>query len=69
MTSFPIETSSSRAFRFSPRAAAQRIALQKPSIGEEHGQMAPLGALTQAWMAADAALPLGWHLSGLYRFR
>ena len=30
--------------------------------------MAPLGALTQAWTAADAALPLGWQVSGLYRF-
>ena len=30
--------------------------------------MPPLGALTQAWTAAEAALPLGWRLSGLYRF-
>ena len=30
--------------------------------------MAALGALTQAWTAAEAALPLGWHVSGLYRF-
>jgi hypothetical protein len=30
--------------------------------------MAPLGALTQAWTAAEAALPLGWQVSGLYRF-
>ena len=30
--------------------------------------MPPLGALTQAWTAAEAALPLGWQLSGLYRF-
>jgi hypothetical protein len=30
--------------------------------------MAPLGALSQAWTAADAALPLGWRLSGPYRF-
>jgi hypothetical protein len=30
--------------------------------------MPPLGALTQAWTAAEAALPLGWHVSGLYRF-
>ena len=30
--------------------------------------MAPLGALTQAWTAAAAALPLGWQVSGLYRF-
>jgi hypothetical protein len=26
--------------------------------------MAPLGALTQAWTAAEAALPLGWHYNG-----
>ena len=30
--------------------------------------MAPLGVLTQAWTAAEAALPLGWHIAGLYRF-
>jgi len=30
--------------------------------------MAPLGALTQAWTAAEAALPLGWQVAGLYRF-
>jgi hypothetical protein len=30
--------------------------------------MAPLGALTQAWTSAEAALPLDWQLSGLYRF-
>jgi hypothetical protein len=30
--------------------------------------MPPLGALTQAWTAAEAALPLGWRVSGLYRF-
>ena len=30
--------------------------------------MPPLGALTQAWTAAEAALPLGWQVSGLYRF-
>jgi hypothetical protein len=30
--------------------------------------MAALGALTQAWRAADAALPLGWHLSACNRF-
>jgi hypothetical protein len=30
--------------------------------------MAPLGALTQAWTAAEAALPLGWQVIGLYRF-
>ena len=30
--------------------------------------MASLGALTQAWTDAEAALPLGWQVSGLYRF-
>jgi hypothetical protein len=30
--------------------------------------MPPLGALTHAWTAAEAALPLGWRVSGLYRF-
>lgn len=27
--------------------------------------MAPLGALTAAWTAAEAALPLGWRLVGV----
>jgi hypothetical protein len=30
--------------------------------------MAPLGALSQAWVSAEASLPLGWRLGGLYRF-
>jgi hypothetical protein len=30
--------------------------------------MPPHGALTQAWTAAEAALPLGWQIGGLYRF-
>jgi hypothetical protein len=30
--------------------------------------MPALGALTQAWTAAEAALPLGWHVSGVWRF-
>lgn len=30
--------------------------------------MAPLVALTQAWVSATAALPLGWRISGLWRF-
>jgi hypothetical protein len=30
--------------------------------------MALLGALTQPWTAAEAALPLGWRVAGLYRF-
>lgn len=24
--------------------------------------------MTQAWTNAEAALPLGWHISGLWRF-
>ena len=30
--------------------------------------MPPLGALTHAWTAAEASLPLGWRVSGLWRF-
>ena len=30
--------------------------------------MAPLGALTQAWTTAEAALPLDWKVTGLFRF-
>jgi hypothetical protein len=30
--------------------------------------MAPLGALSQAWVSADASKPLGWQISGLWRF-
>jgi hypothetical protein len=30
--------------------------------------MAALGALSQAWTSAEAALPLGWQVAGLYRF-
>ena len=30
--------------------------------------MPPLGALSPAWTSAEASLPLGWNLSGLYRF-
>lgn len=30
--------------------------------------MPPLGAVTQAWTAAEAALPLGWRRSGLWPF-
>jgi len=29
--------------------------------------MAPLGALSLAWVSAEAALPLGWQISGLWR--
>lgn len=28
--------------------------------------MAPLGALSQAWTSAEASLPLGWKVSGLW---
>jgi hypothetical protein len=28
----------------------------------------PLGALSQAWVSAEAALPLGRQVSGLWRF-
>jgi hypothetical protein len=30
--------------------------------------MAPLGALSQAWVSAEASLPLGWSIIGLWRF-
>jgi hypothetical protein len=30
--------------------------------------MAPLGALSQAWVSAQASLPRGWQISGLWRF-
>jgi hypothetical protein len=30
--------------------------------------MASLGALSQAWVSAEASLPLGWRISGLWRF-
>jgi hypothetical protein len=30
--------------------------------------MAPLGALSQAWVSAEASLPLGWQIGGLRRF-
>jgi hypothetical protein len=30
--------------------------------------MAPMGALSQAWTSAEASLPLGWKINGLYRF-
>ena len=26
--------------------------------------MAPLGALSQAWVSAEESLPLGWQISG-----
>jgi hypothetical protein len=30
-------------------------------------RMAPLGALSQAWVSAEASLPLGWRIVGLLR--
>ena len=30
--------------------------------------MAPLGALSQAWVSASASLPLDWQIVGLWRF-
>jgi hypothetical protein len=30
--------------------------------------MAQLGALSPAWVSAEASLPLGWQVRGLYRF-
>jgi hypothetical protein len=30
--------------------------------------MAPLGALSRAWVSAEASLPLGWQIRGLWRF-
>ncbi|HYN65167.1 MAG TPA: hypothetical protein VES36_11240 [Candidatus Limnocylindrales bacterium] len=30
--------------------------------------MAPLGALSQSWVSAEASLPLGWHIAGVWRF-
>jgi hypothetical protein len=30
--------------------------------------MAALGALSQAWVSAEASLPLGWQIIGLWRF-
>ena len=30
--------------------------------------MAPLGAFSQSWVSAEASLPLGWEISGLWRF-
>jgi len=30
--------------------------------------MTTLGALTQAWVVAEASLPLSWRITGLMRF-
>ena len=30
--------------------------------------MAPLGALSQAWVTAEASLPQGWEIAGVWRF-
>jgi hypothetical protein len=38
------------------------------SAGPRLPAMAPLGALSQSWVTAEASLPLGWQISGLWRF-
>jgi len=43
-------------------------AVRPLAVGHTLGRMPSLGALTLAWTAAEAALPLGWQVSGLYRF-
>jgi hypothetical protein len=30
--------------------------------------MPPLGVLSQSWVSAEASLPLGWQISGLWLF-
>ena len=30
--------------------------------------MSPLGALSQAWVSAEASLPRGWEIAGVWRF-
>jgi hypothetical protein len=30
--------------------------------------MAPLGALSQSWVTAEASVPVGWRITGLWRF-
>ena len=30
--------------------------------------MTTLGALSQSWVTAEASLPLGWQIRGLWRF-
>ena len=30
--------------------------------------MSTLGALSQAWVSAEASLPRGWEIAGLWRF-
>jgi hypothetical protein len=39
-----------------------------PRAGLRLTGVAALGALSQAWTSVAASLPLGWRLSGLYRF-
>jgi hypothetical protein len=34
----------------------------------ESSQVASRGALSQAWTSAEASLPLGWRVTGLWRF-
>ena len=50
-----------------------RVALLDGGLGKQtrlhmRAALVPLGALTQAWISAEASLPLGWRVSGLYRF-
>jgi hypothetical protein len=41
----------------------------EPSLHHPYNPvMARLGALTRAWTAAEAALPLGWHIAEVWRF-
>lgn len=38
------------------------------SAGKYTRSVAPLGALAQSWVSAEASLPLGWQVRGLWRF-
>ena len=48
------------------RLARQQTRTVVPS--QTGNDMAPLGALSQAWTTVEASLPHGWQLAGLYRF-
>jgi hypothetical protein len=41
---------------------------RRPSVAPYHRPMASVGALSQAWISAEASLPLGWQIRGLWRF-
>jgi len=55
------------------RSASTRDCTRKHDSGERPDRalavpcpaMAPLGALSQAWVSAEASLPLGWQLVGV----